>query len=107
MSNPNIEGYCQVMNIKIVDRLPRRSLFAQPNFETQQTHKEDVEMEMSCSVCKRVFEENSEHYYVWLGQPDMKNWKVQTPFSYSCDSSNCMEENNIMANRELHDWKGV
>ena len=92
------------MKIKIVDRLPRRGLFAQPNFETQHTHKEDVEMEMSCSVCERVFEENSEHYYVWLGQPDMDNSKYQTPFSFSCDSSNCMEENNRRASHELYLW---
>lgn len=93
------------MKIKIVDRLPRRGRFAQPNFETQYTHKEDVEMEMSCSVCEKVFEENSEHYYVWLGQPDMNNSQVQTPFSFSCDSSNCMEENNRRASHELYLWK--
>jgi hypothetical protein len=87
---------------KVVDVLPRRSVFAQPNFERQHTHKEDVEMEMSCSVCNRVFEENSEHYYVWLGQPDMNNYTFQVPTYYSCDSSRCMEENNTNATRELY-----
>lgn len=94
-----------MMKIKIVDNLPRRGLFAQPNFERQHTFKEDVEMEMACSVCERVFTENSEHYYVWLGQPDMDNSKFQTPSYFSCDYSSCMEENNRRATQDLHDWK--
>lgn len=94
-----------IMKIKIVDNLPRRALFTQPNFERETTFKDDVEMEMSCSVCERVFEENSEHYLVWLGQPDMTNSNFQTPSYYSCDNSNCMDENNRRATKDLFDWK--
>lgn len=92
------------MKIKIVDNLPRQRLFTQPNFERQHTFKEDVEMEMACSVCELVFLENSEHYYVWLGQPDINNANFQTPTYFSCDNSNCMDENNRRATKDLHDW---
>jgi len=93
------------IRVQVVDFLPRRSVFAKPNFQRNHTHLEDVEMEMSCSVCKRVFTENSEHYEVWLGQPDMDKSTFQVPTFYSCDFKRCMETNNENATKILDEAK--
>ena len=74
---------------RIVDNLPRLTIFKQPILERNTTHLEDVEAGMECSVCNTKFKELDDFFMVWLGAPDMATNIFETPEQFVCENKKC------------------
>ena len=88
-SVPHLKKKEEIMKLRIVENLPRLTLFKEPILERHNTHSTDVEMELSCSVCNTKFQELDDFFMVWFGNPDTTNCLFETPEQTVCERKSC------------------
>ena len=80
-------------NIKVQERLPRRTKFAKPVWIEENAFDENS----VCDVCERSVDWMNE---VWIGHPDLNDME-QTPVMTTCESNRCRETAQKKAEQRL------